>query len=556
MTATGGYQEAASSGAAQLSEEAVGGAAKAAGTHTRNRPIPPLPGFGKADSASSQDLESALFETYKNCPQLAGALQYVQLPTKEEKLEDSALQKAGIDLQVGGLDPRTALESELLESAGSNRLLSLFRGTVSVAGIGEGIVCSRVPEPAAEAPVAGSSGCYLPCGACVISLVRTGAGWSSRDGGDELIVATLSGGHIVVVAVTAAAEAKVEQVVPAHELPWPSRGAGPLSRDAVAIVARRSASRVWVLLQRVWAKGKVEVLAVSVARHTADSSCDSPHKRVAALDGERPVRGACWCAVEEPSGSQLLLVAEAGFEVSACCDLAAAERAPLADSLGAAVVTSLCIPADADAAGSVPKATCWSLPAEGLLAAWPEAIRADDSVDEASQWRLAVLLPEAQSGGALLLGLSLPADADAGAAVPAATLRLRVPGLASLATARQQLRLVLASPARNFFALVEAMGQSAAVIFRRPSGSRAPTTAPPLMDDRLFDAEGNVEVLGAVLTDDFIDILTPRWLVRCPLDKSVALPGEKKRALPSRDEMPMGIDPAALLRMLDLQGED
>jgi hypothetical protein len=123
----------------------------------------------------------------------------------------------------------------------------------------------------------------------------------------------------------------------------------------------------------------------------------------------------------------------------------------------------------------------------------------------------------------------------------------RIPGLASVASARQNLRLSVFSPQWTFIALCELCGPHAACIFRAPMEDQicAPTCSATLGRDE--------DVIGACLSETALCILTPHRVVRVPLDASVTIPSAMPRKVSGK--LPGGIDAAALLRMLDKMEE-
>jgi len=231
---------------------------------------------------------------------------------------------------------------------------------------------------------------------------------------------------------------------------------------------------------------------------------------------------------------------------------------------GAAVLMMLRFASGVDAGV---EAVPWVLPRGELLAAWPE--EGEPGKGGVYPPRLALALTESGSGSSVLFlrlaaPLSLAGDVDTtSATAPTVEAVDVVPGLAACAAARSQLRLLLASPKRTFTALIEARGQNAVGIFRNPTGvARAPTAAPDL-DGLLVGAgvgigdDAAVEVMGALLSETAVLVLLACGvLVRVALDASVRLEVRPRPPLAARNQMPMGVDPKSLLRMLDMQGED
>lgn len=178
-------------------------------------------------------------------------------------------------------------------------------------------------------------------------------------------------------------------------------------------------------------------------------------------------------------------------------------------------------------------ARTWSLPRGDLLMATNTA---------SPNTSLQILLERGRD--ALALDIALSDDVMSGATPILTCAPRRLPGLASVASARQNLRLCLTSPALTFVALCELTGLHAASVFRTPSSGAvlSPTCHAALDSDD--------EVIGGQLFEDALCILTPRCLLRFRLDASVEVIGAAP-PLRAKNALPHGIDAAALLRMLD-----
>ncbi|CAE7245265.1 unnamed protein product [Symbiodinium sp. CCMP2592] len=144
------------------------------------------------------------------------------------------------------------------------------------------------------------------------------------------------------------------------------------------------------------------------------------------------------------------------------------------------------------------------------------------------------------SQGALLFRMVLESEG------PALLNAALIPGAAACAAAREPLQTFAVSPDRGFFVLVD--GSGGASVFRCPdpstSSSRSPTVTVSLESVR-----------ATKLLESSLLMRTKQGIVRCKLNMSAKVEGAK-RELVSRELMPLGMDPKALLRMLDMQGED
>merc|ERR1719221_998860 len=98
-------------------------------------------------------------------------------------------------------------------------------------------------------------------------------------------------------------------------------------------------------------------------------------------------------------------------------------------------------------------------------------------------------------------------------------------------------------------------------VFRNPEGAPCAPTAAPQPAEILAAARGSAagssagEVQTALLTDTAVVMLLSEWIVVTRLDASVKCASVARPPV-SRDRMPLNIDPNALLRMLDMHGED
>merc|ERR1711874_502234 len=135
------------------------------------------------------------------------------------------------------------------------------------------------------------------------------------------------------------------------------------------------------------------------------------------------------------------------------------------------------------------------------------------------------------------------------------------PGLASCARAREDLRIVRASPAWTFFVLVEGHGRSAVTVFRNPKEAKIAPMAGldfcELLEQAALTGRGahgagaSEEILGVAVLEVALVVTTRDCALWCQLDASVQV---REVALPlaALERMPLGIDPKAVLRMLDM----
>ncbi|CAE7945120.1 unnamed protein product [Symbiodinium sp. KB8] len=144
------------------------------------------------------------------------------------------------------------------------------------------------------------------------------------------------------------------------------------------------------------------------------------------------------------------------------------------------------------------------------------------------------------SQGALLFRMVL--ESESPAILDAAV----IPGAAACAAAREQLQIFAVSPGRGFFMLVD--GSGGAAVFRCPDPSTSSSRSPTV-------TVSSESVNAVKLLESSLLMRTRQAIVRCKLNMSAKVEGVK-RELISREVMPLGMDPKALLRMLDMQGED
>ena len=87
-----------------------------------------------------------------------------------------------------------------------------------------------------------------------------------------------------------------------------------------------------------------------------------------------------------------------------------------------------------------------------------------------------------------------------------------------------------------------------AAVFRCPDPSTSSSRSPTV-------TVSSESVNAVKLRESSLLMRTKQAIVRCNLNMSAQVEGVK-RELISREFMPLGMDPKALLRMLDMQGED
>lgn len=495
-----------------------------------------------------------VFETYKHSPGLLGAATAFDVPAP---------------VVPRAPEQPYALEAEARVKLFSGSLALLFDGSVAAVALGTGGVALR--ELSARD---GASQC-VDCGAQVLSIVRAERAPGSRrtvsrvrgaDGAEvdqevfeELVVATTVGDGVVVIAasrtVVSGAMQMSARLVRAASLP-PGRGCErPEAQRTWAVAAAYADSSIGLLVvaHRVAGRREVEVVALRLAE-------GEEMKQLATLRGARPPWAVCFARPWS-----VLLVADDDFAPPGAAppaekeDVAEKEKEDVDMQVDMQVDTHECPPPrEGPREGSPvvtaweltmepPSAECFLLPRGDLLAAWPEAPEAPPAgVPYASG--LAIALDDG-CGGATVFRAVVPDDGAV--ALEGAE---RIPGLAACASARRDLRLILASPKRTFLGLIETRGQNAVSVFRNPGElERAPTVAIPIQGACVEEAE----VLGAALGEDAIVVLLRGQLLRCTLDEAARVVEEVRKGPPPRaSELPMGIDRAALLRMLDMQGED
>merc|ERR1712008_139086 len=266
-------------------------------------------------------------------------------------------------------------------------------------------------------------------------------------------------------------------------------------------------------------------------------------ERLATLYGPSVPKGACWCGP-----AHAMLLADVGFVCQP--ESSCTEQKTLEVNDNSAVLTAIWLEADS----RTPQVTHWTLPCK----VW--AASTDKLVANGGDAKTAAVGPgveiDVDIRGALLVVAS---DGGSEAAVfrvvlppaPSSTPMLLdctwVPGLAACASARPHLRLVLMSPARSFFALIEACGTSAATVFRNPEGSsRAPTSIVQLneidgnLDSTNCRCEGTCEVHGALLQEHLLVVFTGRSIVLTSLDISMRVT-EVTKPLAVQGSFPMGL---------------
>lgn len=276
-------------------------------------------------------------------------------------------------------------------------------------------------------------------------------------------------------------------------------------------------------------KSHVEVIAIRLRLETGESRPEKSElvKPLCLCVGFQPPLAAHWF------GADALVVARSSYTIGSVVDH---DHSWMEDGT---VITKLRLP------GPLVGAHCdsWRLSGGELLAAWTKPEVAGEA-----NIRLAVSTAD-KTRGAILFDINLPSQAN----VPQFCNALFLPALGTCAAARQHLHITLVSPNRGFIALIESMGRHAVSIFKNPvDAARAPTAA---VDLSTVSGIREAEVLAAVLTDKAVVINLQDCVVICYLNPSAKVPDIPKQ-LVSSDRMPLGIDPKALLRMLDLHGDD
>lgn len=384
----------------------------------------------------------------------------------------------------------------------------------------------------------GGSVLHVHCQAPVLSLTRIAGSRHFAEGmaGSESLLAGCKGGQLAVIVVSRSQgvgclSAQLRQTA---QLP-PHAGKEVAAETDLYVTSahKGEGDDVMVLAHHVVGKHHVEVVALRLE----GAACG----QLATLHSSCPPRGSCWfgprCA---------MLIANAGFETSQpepmdCTSMAEAELEYRGSDV---VVTAFWLGAEE------PEVVRWRLSQGELLGAWPEEGNPggpEAAAEAAAAGPSSLAAAVADGHGAVVLRLALP---PAPGSQPIVASSVFVPGLGACSSARPNLSLVLASPSRTFFALVEGRGRNAVSLFRSPSGAaRAPTAAPDLEDG------GGGEVFGVFLGDSAVVVLQRGRVVRCPLEASARVLGAS-RPLALQQDLPMGIDPKALLRMLDAQGDD
>ncbi|CAK9001730.1 9 [Durusdinium trenchii] len=170
----------------------------------------------------------------------------------------------------------------------------------------------------------------------------------------------------------------------------------------------------------------------------------------------------------------------------------------------------------------------WPLPPGELLAAWT------------STAGLHVALAEPMGGALIFQLVAHPPEPRNITALPGAGACAAARACGTSAGAR----LVVAP---EFFALVE-VDQRGVSLYRNPQGTRvAPLASLAVLDP---------PVLGlAIAAQDALVLRSAQSIIHCTIDLAVKVE-VVKRPLISREQMPLGMDPEALLKMLDARGED
>eukprot|EP00928_Gymnodinium_smaydae_P039383 TRINITY_DN26919_c0_g1_i1.p1 TRINITY_DN26919_c0_g1~~TRINITY_DN26919_c0_g1_i1.p1 ORF type:complete len:498 (+),score=95.94 TRINITY_DN26919_c0_g1_i1:155-1648(+) len=483
----------------------------------------------------------ATFETYKQCPGLLRNQIAVPLPDND----GTSAPRRSFSTPIGVAD------AEAHRRALASNILPLFGGAVIALPVGENIITVASAGPSSASPEA-----RVACGAGVVSMVSVGAG---SDRQDALVVVSTAAGSLAVLAVSSCGNARLLCTTAA--LPLSSNQAADKSGGDVAGAVFVSAAAeiadgrfLLILVHRAvkdarpGLPSRIEVSALRLHFPPVGQTevPTLPVELLGTLRGPQPPTGACWFGHGEA-----LLAAEAGFEVVGAESVDAMDCS-IADG---AALTSLRVPLDGSSAPV--EVECWALARGDLLAAW----QTDAGVGAiVAQRRLALVLSDG-SHGVRVLHAAVPercADvakaSDLGSALskPELVAIGDIPGLGACASARSQLQSLLVSPGCTFSALMESCGQNAVAVFRSPSvgAARSGTASPDLCC-----GGAGVEVWAMGFTDDALWIRTPQHLVRCDLDASVRVEGAAPPLAP-RIELPMGVDPKALLHMLDMRGED
>eukprot|EP00434_Breviolum_minutum_P011393 symbB.v1.2.010052.t3/scaffold636.1/size252712/7 len=434
------------------------------------------------------------FETYKHHPAL---------------LQSTSVLPLDVDAEVETFEVMSALEAEAEARSDAGKLLLLFDDTLAVTYHGSQVMTRWLNDCTNGS---GDGGCL--CFRCpVVSMVL-----ASSDATVSHVIlslaATTAASHCAVIVLRIASNG-LPQVI--HETWMTGKrlflcAAGEGSDGKVVnVLAYRIVRSTNSLASH--ASSHVEVVAAQM--DLGELSLSPEAKILWTAHGPHPPQAAHWGNEEilpeyprPPSqgaqhSQELCLVSRGGFELD-----------------GSEASNSLLLETE-DPVLTVWKQNsleCWPLPRGELLSSWASK----DGIhvvlaDPTSAANLAVLRP---STTPLCVVASLP-------------------GAAACATARR-LRDFVVAPNHAFFALLD-MDQQNVSIFRTPQGDLVSPMATLPPDHGAVHAM--VATAGAVV------VRTRTSIVKCTLNLS-----SRKRRLISPEQMPLGMDPKALLKMLDARG--
>jgi len=479
-------------------------------------------------TSSSTDQEAAsLFESYKQTPELLSATSAAELPQPGNEAATSSKRKAcddegDVPMDVDARRPFGPSAAEMFVAEACRRrdrcpkgqLVLLCGGHVAACALGDvGLALYNLRQP--------GSARILACGAAVLSLCPVQGGGSA----ESMLLASNAAGGLLLWRISF-----TDDGFPAGELVSRTQPEEGFSGE------------VWtVSANLVEGAGVVAVAHRSIVDDTPDQQSstllsevlvltfsESSAKLVARLRGSRPPQAASCSAHSSGSGSN----PNGGVEVEVEVVLVSESSGFAPSGIAWAVEEDTGLATIVRISETECQAKSWALPHGDLLAAW------------ASGPNLAVLIGKGRQGSATALQISV-GDSE---------LQLshceEIPGLAACASAREKLTCLLPSQEGRLFALVEV---NAVSVFRHPEGQALAATA----SLQLPSTGLGYEVLGAAATDHVVAALTPTELVWSTVDLTAhpkQRPAPKKKA--SQEKLPMGIDREALLRMLDMRGED
>jgi len=486
------------------------------------------------------------FDTYKHCAALLGEPEMLAVPPLTAASGDNAAGRADFTSDTTCL---WALAAEARALAMSSVVVSIVGGRAVAVPHGIGVAFVELKSGGVN---------VVECGSQMLSLAHAGGrqgdvSETPESCSEELIVAAGSDGTLALVAVHTSSAALVTRLIFSGKL-TPRAGQGVAETTGVpelyvTAAQTRADGGVVAMVHSVTGRREVEIAVIVLDQ----SGCE----RLATLSGPSVPKGACWCGP-----SHAMLLADVGFVCqpeTSCPE----QKNPDVDT-NSAVLTAMWLEADSQK----PQVTHWMLPCKVWAASTEIRVASSDDAKAAAVGQ--GLEVQVDSSGALLVVAS---NGGSEAAVfrvvlppaPSSNPMLLdctwVPGLAACASARPHLRLILVSPARSFFALIEACGTSAATVFRNPEGSsRAPTSIVQLDEidgnhNSKTKCEGTCEVHGVLLQEHLLVVFTGRSVVLTSLDISARV-AEVNKPLAAQGSFPMGLDPRAVLQMLDRQGED